>query len=327
MVHRKKKKITVLATGGTIAGTGRDGLSTGYQSGALPAEELIRAVPGIEELADLEIIQVCSINSDDVTDRIWIRLAGLVDSLSADPETDGIVILHGTDTIEETAYFLHLTVRTEKPVILTGSMRPSTARSADGPMNLYEAVAAAVADQSAGQGVLLVFSGRILSARFARKTCTDSAAAITGGEQGALGSVSDRSVAYYQTPSRRHTLQSEFAPCISQTLPQVSILLFHTDADPSLLQHAAENAEGIVIAGAGAGEFSQVWAGLIRTLEMPVVISSGVRSGRILQESLLCGNTVSAQDLTPQKAAVLLRLALQRGLTRQEELIRIFSEY
>jgi L-asparaginase len=133
-----KPKVVILATGGTIAGVGEAGKTAGYEPGALTAEELISAVPELEDVADIEAIQICNVNSDDITAEVWLELAKTINEMSADPEVAGFVITHGTDTLEETAYFLNLTVKTEKPVVITGSMRPATSISADGPMNLYQ---------------------------------------------------------------------------------------------------------------------------------------------------------------------------------------------
>lgn len=152
-------------------------------------EELLSAVPQLEQVAQIEAIQVCSYNSDDITARIWLTLAKTINELADDPTVTGFVITHGTDALEETAYFLNLTVKTEKPVVITGSMRPSTSISADGPMNLYEAVCVAASKEAVGQGVLAVFSHCIYSARFVTKMSTYHVMAITGGEMGAIGVV------------------------------------------------------------------------------------------------------------------------------------------
>ena len=304
------KKVVVLATGGTIAGVGGEGKTAGYTPGALTAEDLIFAVPELKNVAQVEAIQICNINSDDVTDKIWLQLANTINEMAADPEVAGFVITHGTDTMEETAYFLNLTVKTDKPVVLTGSMRPATSISADGPMNLYEAVCIAASEEAVGQGVLVVFSDRIYSARSVTKTSTYHVTAIAAGEMGAIGVVRDGTVYLYETPDKLHTLKTEFDVTGIDALPKVSILYFAADADPGLLSYAAEHSDGLVIAGAGAGEFSEAYKAVIEGLSIPVVISSRIDDGIILPENLLCANTVAADNLSPQKAAILLRLAL-----------------
>ena len=309
-----RRRIVILATGGTIAGVGDAGKTAGYTPGTLTAEQLIEAVPELEELAEIEAIQVCNINSDDMTDEIWIELVNTINEMAQDPDVLGFVITHGTDTMEETAYFLNLTVKTDKPVVLTGSMRPSTSISADGSMNLYEAACVAASPEAVGQGVLVVFSDRIFTARTVTKTSTYHVTAISAGEMGAVGVVRDGIVFLYESTSKIHTTESEFTVEGLTELPKVSILYFSVDADPELLKFAAENSDGIVIAGAGAGEFSEAFKAEIEKLEIPVVISSRIDDGIILPGNLLCSNTIAADNLSPQKAAILLRLALAQNI-------------
>lgn len=322
-----KPKIVVLATGGTIAGVGEAGKTAGYKPGSLTAEELLAAVPELANVAEIEAIQVCNVNSDDITAEVWLTLASTINEMAQDPEIKGFVITHGTDTMEETAYFLNLTVKTDKPVVLTGSMRPATSISADGPMNLYESVCVAASDDAAGKGVLIVFSDRIYAARTAAKTSTYSVTALAAGETGSIGIVRDEMVYLYESPSRKHTTASEFDISGLTALPKVSILYFSVDADPELLRYAAEHSDGLVIAGAGAGEFSEKWIEIIRGLTIPVVISSRIDDGVITRDNLLCENTVAANNLSPQKAAVLLRLALTEGTMSLEQLEELFLQY
>ena len=321
-----KGKIVVLATGGTIAGVGEAGKTAGYKPGSLSAEELLSAVPQLADVAEIEAIQVCNVNSDDITAEVWITLANTINEMAADPDVKGFVITHGTDTMEETAYFLNLTVKTEKPVVLTGSMRPSTSISADGPMNLYEAVCVAASEEAVGQGVLIAFSDRIYSARSMTKTSTYSVTAISAGEMGAVGVVRDDAVYLYENTSKKHTTDSEFDVSGLTTLPKVSILYFSVDADPELLRYASEHADGLVIAGAGAGEFSEKWIEIINGLSIPVVISSRIDDGVITKDNLLCENTVAANNLSPQKAAILLRLALTEEMEK-ESMEELFLKY
>ncbi len=320
------KKVVLLTTGGTIAGVGREGKTAGYLPGALPADALVGAVPQIGNVAHIETVPVCSLNSDDITDEIWLRLAGTINRRAGDPDVAGFVITHGTDTLEETAYFLNLTVKTEKPVVLTGSMRPSTAISADGPMNLYQAVCVAASGAAAGKGVLVVFSDRIYSARTVMKTSTYHVMAIGAGEMGAIGVVRDGGVYMYHTPDRRHTVMSEFDVSGLERLPAVSILFFSVGADPALMEFAASLSDGIVIAGAGAGEFSERWKRVIEGLDIPVAVSSRIDDGIIIPENLLCPNTIAADNLPPQKAAILLRLALTKT-TDRDRIREMFSVY
>jgi len=322
----KKPKIVVLATGGTIAGVGDPGKVSGYESGSLTAEILLSGIPEIGEIADIETVQVCNVNSDDITAEIWLELVETINQMAADPDISGFVVTHGTDTMEETAYFLNLTVKTDKPVVMTGSMRPATALSADGPLNLYDAICVAASEKAVGQGVLIVFSDRIYSARSMTKTSTYSVMAISAGEAGDIGIVRDGEVYLYEVPEKIHTVSSQFDVSGLKTLPKVSILYFFVDADPELVIYAAEHSDGLVIAGAGAGEFSEAWIEAINSLTIPVVISSRIDDGVITKENLLCKNTVASNTLPPQKAAVLLRLALTEDAT-QEALEKLFLEY
>ncbi len=309
-----KPRIAVLATGGTIAGSGQAGKDTGYKSGVISAESLISSVPALAEIADIQTIQVCNINSDDITDKIWIELANTINCMAQDDSVTGFVVTHGTDTLEETAYFLNLTVKTEKPVVVTGAMRPATSNAPDGPRNLYQAVEAAASDANRGKGVLVAFAGRLFPAREAVKRHTaalDAVASCAGGEAGC--------------GSRKHTTSTEFDVSGLKALPKVPVLYFAVDADPALVKYAAAHSDGLVIAGAGAGEFSQAWRSALERCKVPVVVSSRTGCGPVLQETMVCPNAVAAGTLQPAKAAVLLRLALTR--TRDtEELIRIFAK-
>lgn len=308
-----KPRIAVLATGGTIAGSGQAGKDTGYKSGVISAESLISSAPALAEVADTQAVQVCNINSDDITDKIWIELANTINRMAKDDSVTGFVVTHGTDTLEETAYFLNLTIKTDKCVVVTGAMRPATAASPDGPANLLLAVEAAASGASRGKGVQVAFAGTLIPARAVIKSHTSALDAITM-DKDAL------------EPGRLHTTSTEFDVSDLKALPKVPVLYFNVDADPALVAYAASNSDGFVIAGAGAGEFSLLWKSAIEKCKVPVVVSSRTGSGAVLKDSLLCSNTIPAGTLNPAKAAVLLRLALTR--TRDtKELVRIFGIY
>ncbi len=322
-----RKKVIILATGGTIAGSGQKGKETGYVSGALSVESILNDIPFVSDIADIETIQVCNVNSDDITSDIWISLSCTINEMASDEDIAGFVVTHGTDTLEETAYFLDMTVKTDKCVVLTGSMRPATALSADGPLNLYQAVCVAASEKSRGKGVLVLFSNSIFSARSVKKVNTYNVMAVSAGESGSIGVIRNNEVEFYDLPVKKHTVSTEFRVDRNSVLPKVSIVYFFVDADTGFLKYAAENTSGLIIAGAGAGEFSRDYIGIIKDLTIPVVVSSRIFDGIITQDSVLCENTVAANDLSPQKAAVLLRLALYNGTTSREDLIRIFGTY
>ena len=321
-----KGKVIILATGGTIAGIGEEGKIVGYKPGTMTVDDLIAATPKLKDVADIETLQICNINSDDITDKIWIKLANTINELSKDPSVVGFVITHGTDTMEETAYFLNLTVKTDKPVVFTGSMRPATSISADGYMNLYEAVCVAVSNEAKGKGVLVVFSDCIFAARTVTKTSTYHVTAISSSGMGAIGVVRDGAVYLYTSPSKCHTTETIFDVSNIKELPKVSVLYFHVDANYELLDYAAKSSDGIVIAGAGAGEFSETYKSIIEKLNIPVVVCSRIDGGIIFKENLLSKNTIAADNLSPQKAVVLLRLALACKLDKLK-LQEIFMKY
>lgn len=322
----KRGTIVVLATGGTVAGIGKEGKSTCYTSGQLSASDILRKVPDLETLAPISAIQICNVNSDDITASIWLELSRIINELAINPKISGFVILHGTDTMEETAYFLNLTVKTEKPVVITGSMRPATAISADSYLNIYEAVLVASSPDASGKGVLVVFSDQIFASRSMTKTSTYSVKAISGGESGSIGIIRDDEVFFYGKSLKRHTLYTEFDASSLISLPKVSIIYFAVDSDPDLLSYAASISDGLVIAGAGAGEYSERFKNVIDELSIPVVISSRVNDGVITQNSVLSANSVAANNLQPQKAKILLQLALTKT-SDHDELLRIFATY
>ena len=341
----------ILATGGTIAGAGEQGKDIGYKSGSIKAQTLIDAIPELKNVANIFVEQVCNINSDDITSEIWISLALRIKELSengfgdSQKNVDGFVIMHGTDTMEETAFFLSLTLgawakavgrdvadsMSAKPVILTGSMRPATAAEPDGPANLLFAVKCAVeqslqrperAEGTAGSVILsdaegssdcpvyVAFAGKLMDSRTVQKIHAND-----------LDAFAEIGAAQSSRPA--------FDISALHSLPKVSVLYFNADADADLVRFAAERSAGSVVAGAGAGEFSQSWAAAISDAiaqkKIPVVISTRINRGCIVPEQLLVPGTIAAYSLPPAKAAVLLRLALT--ITRDPvEIQKIFNE-
>ena len=205
-----KKHIIIIATGGTIAGSGEAGKAADYQAGRIDVSEIVRSVPAISHLAELTTIQLCNIDSNDMTEDTWLRLRDQINAFGSDPDVDGIVVTHGTDTLEETAFFLNLTVNHRKPVVLTGSMRPATAASADGPMNLYQAVALAASEEAVNAGVLAVFSDTIYSGRDIQKINSYKTDAFEIGDFGCLGYMRDDQVYFLSKTDKPHTADSIF---------------------------------------------------------------------------------------------------------------------
>ena len=297
-----KKKIVVLTTGGTIAGVGESGKDTGYVSGQISGGNLVASVPELAEYADVRVEEICNINSDDMTDRIWIALANRVKELQEDEPVDGIVITHGTDTMDETAYFLSLTVKCEKPVIFTGSMKPATAKNPDGPANLLGAVRVAagfaVDDDPPENYVWVYFAGELFDAKRVQK-CSASALNAMGVDLAGEGACMD---------ALRE--KNFFDVSKLESLPRVNVVYFAVDANPKVLEYAACISDGLVIAGAGSGEFSKAWAEALAAIDIPVVVASRTNHGTVTLNETLAPGRICAGTLAPQKAAVLLRLCL-----------------
>src|SRR3982751_1564619 len=207
---QNKPHVVILATGGTIAGAAATGTQSGYTSGAVTIDAMIAAVPGIKDLANIKGEQVSNVGSQDMSFDIMLKLAKRINELMKQSEVDGIVITHGTDTMEETAYFLNLVVKGDKPVVMVGSMRPSTAVSADGPLNLYNGVGVAVDPMAKGRGVLVVMNDWIQAAHSLTKTSTTAVQTFMSPLRGLVGTSSYGKNDFYNTPVWKHTASSEF---------------------------------------------------------------------------------------------------------------------
>jgi L-asparaginase len=313
----KKPKVVILATGGTIAGAAASQTDAGYQSGAVGVDLLIKAVPQLKDLADVTGEQVSNIGSQDMNDEVWLKLAKRVNELLASPGVDGIAITHGTDTMEETSYFLHLVVRSDKPVVLTGSMRPSTAMSADGPLNIYNAVALAADPKARGRGVLVTIDDDIHSAHDIVKMHTTDIGTFSSGEPGLIGAVLFGAATWYRTPAQTHTKNSEFSVTDRTTLPRVDIVYAHAGMSPDVITNAAKSgAKGIVIAGVGDGNMTAPALDACRKVASQgvVVVRSSRVNGGIIRRNIEVNDdqagTVASIELNPTKARVLLQLAL-----------------
>ncbi len=215
--------VVVLATGGTIAGTGEAGKTTGYAAGQLDVGTLVNSAAGILEIANVRGAQVCNVGSDDITDAYWIQIANTINELASDDAIAGFVVTHGTDTLEETAYFLNLAAKTQKPVVLTGAMRPSTATSADGPMNLYQSIALAANPEAAGRGAMVVFSDGIYGGRDVQKINTFKTDAFNGRDMGCLGYMQDANACFFNATTKAHTVDTEFDVAGLEGLPPVAV--------------------------------------------------------------------------------------------------------
>lgn len=332
MSDRQLPKIVVLATGGTIVSSGASAVQvTGYSIDKVRVDDILATVLALSDIARIEAEQISNIDSGSMTSAVWLKLASRIEALASDPDVAGFVVTHGTDTMEETAFFLHLTLHTAKPVVFTGAMRPATAVSADGPFNLYNAVRAAAAPESAGKGVLIVFNDRIYSARFAAKRHPTNPDAFGGGDFGALGLIAGSHVEYLQTPVKKHTVRSDFT-VPAGPLPRVDILTSHADDDGVLIRAAVEaGARGIIYAGTGNGsvhEASEPW--LFDAAEKGVLIVRASRTGDGMTTEGLAkwqkAGFIPAGTLSAQKARILLQLILLESRDAKVA-AELFSEY
>ncbi len=226
--------VWVFSTGGTISGKGASSTSLAeYKAGALLGEELVAAVPEIKQVATVKVEQIANVSSTDITVAHWLTLANRINAIYAsDPKVAGVVITHGTNTLEETAYFLNLTVKDERPVVLVGSMRPASAISADGPLNLLNAIRTAVARDARGKGTLVVLNDEINGAREVTKTNTYRVETFKSPELGLLGYVDADTVTFYRASTKRHTTRSEFDVRNLTALPQVDIVYSYVQPNP-----------------------------------------------------------------------------------------------
>lgn len=328
-----KPNIVILATGGTIAGSVDSAIkTTGYEAGVVGVDVLIDAVPQIQNLANIRGEQIANIDSADMTNAIWLAFAKRVNTLLADSKVNGIVITHGTDTMEESAFFLHLVVKSDKPVVLVGAMRPSTAISADGPKNLYNAIALAANADSRGKGVMVAMNDRIQSARYVSKTHTLNVNAFSSPNSSDMGYIVDGEVFFYYAPNKPHTIQSAFDVSTLESLPQVDILYSYANDGSSIAAQAffEHGTKGVVVAGSGAGSIHQAQKDTLKKLikkGLIVVQSSRINNGIVLAKEVDSQlGFIGSRDLNPQKARVLLMLALtQTNDPRQID--EIFARY
>ena len=325
--------VVVLATGGTIAGAAGTNVQAGYTSGQVGVDQLLAAVPEAKKLANLKGEQISNIGSQDMNDSVWIKLATRTNELLAQPDVSGVVITHGTDTIEETAYFLNLVIKSPKPVVLTAAMRPSTALSADGPLNFYTAVAVAANKDAAGRGVMVVVNDWIHGAASLTKTSTTAVQTFLSPLSGLVGTIAYGNIEWYRNGIGRNTSKSEFSVTPTTVLPRVDIIMAYENMDGKLIEAAAaDGAKGIVIAGVGNGNMTKAAVEALAAQAKKGIVcvrSSRVTTGQVGRDVEVDDdkyNFVASLALNPQKSRVLLRLALLQ--TQDPKTIqRYFDEY
>ena len=312
----QKPNVHIIATGGTIAGQADSASATvGYRAGALTVEQLMASVPGLDKLANLSGEQLYNIDSKDMQEEIWLQLSRCVGKAAAKNDVDGIVITHGTDTMEETAWFLQLTLQTEKPVVLTGAMRPATAISADGPMNLWQAVRVAADPGTKGRGTLVVMNGRIDAAEKVTKADVNALQAFQSPVGGPEGIVVDEKVFWQNCGVAQTKLHFPIENLVQ--LPKVRILYGYVGGDDALFVKAAlrDGAKGLVYAACGNGSVPDKLTGVLQEAVasgVPVVIATRCGGGVVAlsEEMTEKKGFIASGSLNPQKAKILLQLAL-----------------
>jgi len=322
--QEKLPLVKVVATGGTIANT---------PSGRLHAGEVADAIPALKKVARLEVEEVIRVGSSSITVENWITLARRINEILArEPEVKGIVVTHGSNTLEETGYFLSLTVKSDKPVVLTAAQRQFTTLSSDSPKNFLQAVRVAASDEARGKGALIVANDLINAARDVTKNISYRVETYTSRDLGALGFVDEDRITFYRLPVKQHTLATPFDIRGLQKLPRVDVIYTYAGADGALIEAAVThgNAEGLVIAGFPTGSGTPAMDQAVKRVAargIPVVMTNRGGMGRVTdtrakeERPLVWGD-----NLTPSKARILLMLALTT--TRDPAALQqIFEKY
>ena len=329
-----KKNIHVIATGGTISGAGESSTGSKYAAGKVDIAKIIKSVENITQLANISADQVFQKRSQDLDDDLLLKLAKKVDEAVSKYSVDGVVITHGTDTMEETAYFLNLVINTKKPIILVGSMRPSTSLSADGPLNLYNAVSLAANSLARRSGVMVLMNDNIYSARDVRKAHTTNVSSFVDDNFGPLGQVYFGKVDLYRKNLKTHTYASSFALEKIKKLPKVDIIYGHTGFDENVIDfYVNSGTKAIILAGVGDGNINQkTTEKLIAASKKGIYIIRSNRGfgGRIIKNVEIEDDEygfVTANNLAPQKARILAKVALSGKMPNYKVLQRIFDKY
>lgn len=329
--QQDQARVIILATGGTIAGAGASETKASYKAGELPIEDLLKAVPDIHSKAQIKGEQISNIGSQDMTIEAWLKLSNRINAIFNNDEADAVVITHGTDTMEETAYFLSLTVQSNRPVVIVGAMRAATSLSQDGNRNLLDAVTVASSPESKNIGVVVAMNEQIFAAKDVDKTSTTNTGAFASRNAGPIGVVFDNKVKYYHQNLQQNQLKFDIREF--GALPRVDIVYGYVDAEPQIVDFSVKNgALGIVYAGVGNGNFSEaVQTSLANASAQGVTV---IRSSRIGKGRVTLANEVDdekygfivADNLNPQKARILLMLALTKTNDQKEIQKMIFGE-
>jgi len=328
-----KPNVVILATGGTIAGAGASALNSAtYAAAKVPVDKLLAGLPELANVANIKGEQVSQIASESFTNDNLLKLGKRISALVKQPDVDGIVVTHGTDTLEETAYFLNLVIRTNKPIVVVGSMRPGTALSADGALNLFDAVSVAASKDAAGKGVLVTMNDEIQSGRDVSKTINIKTEAFKS-QWGPLGMVVEGNNYWFRAPVKRHTLQSEFNIDEMDALAPVEVVYGYGNVSRTALDAVGKSGiKALIHGGTGNGSVAdRIVPALqdVRARGIQVIRSSRVADGFVLRNAEQPDDKydwVVAHDLNPQKARILAAVAMTKTLD-SKELQRIFWQY
>lgn len=328
------KKVKILSTGGTISAHHSNRIDfRNYKSGHYTGKYIVDQIPEIRDFADVDIEQLTNLSSTLINSDHWLQLKERIEKYVNEEGYDGVVITHGTNTLEETAYFLHVTLHTDKPIVLTGAQRPLSGLSSDAHINLLNAVKVASSDASYGKGVLVVLNDQISSARGVSKTNTYRLETFQSGEMGFLGTVDpDHTIQYYQQPIRRHTIESEFSTIEIEQLPEVEIVYSFAGSNGNIIRSLINSGDvkGIVVAGTGAGRCSYEEERALAEADekgIKIIMSSRYGNGRVVPlEKYNYLNAITADNLSPHKARILLMVALMKYNDRQS-LQEVFHRY
>lgn len=316
------KNIVLLSLGGTISARGKDETDLkDYVSGLVSGEELLKEIPQISKWAEVHPVVIDQVSSTEINEEHWVSLRETLEHYLIDGDFDGAVITQGTNTIEETAYFLHLTMNTTKPIVLVGAQRPLTALSTDVHLNLLNAFQVASDSQAKGQGVIVLLNNELHSARDVTKGQTYRLQAFHSGDFGLLGVIDgEQQVEFYRQPIRKHTVSSDFNSLSlkANNFPKVEIIYSYAGATRFLIDQIVQSGKyaGIVMAGTGAGRFSKGEERALREAVrqgLHVVRSSRVGKGRVVPIDAYNNlGFINGDNLIPQKARILLMLALMK---------------
>lgn len=320
--------VIVIGTGGTIAGAASSSVSSTYQAAALNIDTLVARIPELSRFEQIKSVNLFNIDSSDISISHWLTIAKEANNYLKLPSTKGIVITHGTDTLEETAFFLNLVIKSHKPVVLVGSMRPSTALSSDGPINLFNAISVAHSEKAIGQGVLVVMNDTIFDARDVTKSHTIKTDSFRSPNTGPIGTVHCGEVEFTHKVMRKNTLDTPFDISTLETLPTVEVVYECAASSGDVLKAVIQkNPQGIVIAGTGDGNIPEKDKALMRYARqkgIQIIRSSRTGSGAVTYDSVDKLDTeiglIAGDNLTPQKARILLMLSLTQ--TQNEKEIR-----